>query len=145
MKKANKNLMCFISEYNVLLSLFALYVFMTHALEIQNCIVKLLLGYPCPGCGMSRAAFALMRFDFAEAFRYNPFIYLFPFAVFGIAFKDNNIIQKWIKKPLIWSIILIVIILTYILRFIFIYPNAPMDYYPNNLLAFIFSLFKKGA
>lgn len=32
------------------------------------CVFKGLTGIPCPGCGTTRAALALARFDFAEAF-----------------------------------------------------------------------------
>lgn len=35
------------------------------------CPVKALFKIPCPGCGMTRAAKALMRFDISAAFRYN--------------------------------------------------------------------------
>lgn len=35
------------------------------------CIYKMLLNIDCAGCGMSRAAAALLRLDFAAAFSYN--------------------------------------------------------------------------
>lgn len=41
-----------------------------------SCPFKLLLGIDCPGCGLTRAALALLRLDFAAAFRFNPCIYL---------------------------------------------------------------------
>ncbi|MDE5715009.1 MAG: DUF2752 domain-containing protein [Anaeroplasmataceae bacterium] len=142
MKKGINNIMIFISEYNIPLSLFALYVFVTHALGIQNCILKLLIGYPCPGCGMSRAAFSLLRLDFIAAFHYNPFIFLLPFLFLGIALKQNQFVKKIMKSPWVWISITIVIFIVYILRFVYIYPNAPMDYYRNNLFSFILSIFK---
>ena len=40
-----------------------------------SCPFKLLLGIDCPGCGLTRAALALLRLDFAAAFRFNPCIY----------------------------------------------------------------------
>ena len=36
------------------------------------CLFNQVTGFLCPGCGTSRMALALMRFDFQEAFRYNP-------------------------------------------------------------------------
>ena len=52
-----------------------------------SCPLQHFTGIPCPGCGMSRAGFALLRLDFAAAFRYHPMIYVLPpvllYALFG--------------------------------------------------------------
>ena len=37
-----------------------------------TCPVKHFLGVSCPGCGMTRACFSALRFDFAAAFYYHP-------------------------------------------------------------------------
>ncbi|MCL2566173.1 MAG: DUF2752 domain-containing protein [Defluviitaleaceae bacterium] len=57
-----------------------------------------LLGLPCPACGLTRAAFSLIRLDFRGAAAYNPMIfaalpafyfyhkkYLIPFAIIVLA------------------------------------------------------------
>ena len=51
-----------------------------------GCPLQHFTGVPCPGCGMSRAAFALLRLDFAEAWSWNPgLMLLLPFlAVLGL-------------------------------------------------------------
>ncbi|MDO4485104.1 MAG: DUF2752 domain-containing protein [Bacillota bacterium] len=36
------------------------------------CLFNQITGLQCPGCGTSRMALAVMRFDFAEGFMYNP-------------------------------------------------------------------------
>ena len=43
-----------------------------------TCPIKYLTGVSCPGCGMSRALFHMMRFDFASAFHYHPLCFLLP-------------------------------------------------------------------
>ena len=37
-----------------------------------SCPVKTFAGFPCPGCGTTRAALALADFDFAAAFAVSP-------------------------------------------------------------------------
>jgi len=42
------------------------------ALPTPRCIFHTLTGLPCPTCGMTRAAQALLRGDFSAAFGWNP-------------------------------------------------------------------------
>ena len=41
------------------------------------CILSIVTGLPCPGCGMSRALTLLLKGDFAGAWNMNPGIYGF--------------------------------------------------------------------
>ncbi len=43
-----------------------------------TCPIKWLTGVSCPGCGMSRACFSLLRFDFPAAFGYHPVVFAMP-------------------------------------------------------------------
>ncbi len=50
-----------------------------------TCPIKYVSGISCPGCGMSRACFSALRFDFRAAFAYHPlWILLLPFAITAI-------------------------------------------------------------
>jgi len=46
-----------------------------------GCPFRVFLGITCPGCGMSRAAEALLKFDFSLAFQMHPLIFFMPFAL----------------------------------------------------------------
>ncbi|MEM9290493.1 MAG: DUF2752 domain-containing protein [Acidobacteriota bacterium] len=39
---------------------------------LPGCPTKLVTGYPCPGCGTTRAALAMAHFDFGAAFAVSP-------------------------------------------------------------------------
>lgn len=43
-----------------------------------SCIFKEILGFKCPGCGMTRALIALIRFDFKAAFEYHFMVWSVP-------------------------------------------------------------------
>ena len=45
-----------------------------------GCPIRLLTGISCPGCGMSRAVFALVKLDLALAFEMHPLVFLLPLA-----------------------------------------------------------------
>jgi len=47
--------------------------------HLPPCLLRTLTGIRCPGCGMTHSVYALIRFDFIEAFRQNaaiPFLLL---------------------------------------------------------------------
>ncbi|MDE6408336.1 MAG: DUF2752 domain-containing protein [Anaeroplasmataceae bacterium] len=142
MKRAFQNIINFLIQFNIPICLFGLYVFITHAFGWQNCIIKLTIGYPCPGCGMSRAMFALLQFDFVKAFQYNPFVFALPIVGIAIAFQHVSIIKKILNNKWICLALIGMVFIVYILRFVYVYPKVPMDYYKYNLLSLIISIFK---
>lgn len=40
------------------------------------CLIHNFFGKECPGCGMTRAMFSLMHFDFAAAWSYNRIVFI---------------------------------------------------------------------
>ncbi len=47
-----------------------------------KCPFYILTGYQCPACGVQRAAYQLLHFNFKEAFCYNPFLVIsIPYAL----------------------------------------------------------------
>lgn len=55
---------------------------------MPGCYFRKLTDLECPGCGMTRATYALLNGRFAEAFRLNPVgIILFPLAMIGLGFE----------------------------------------------------------
>ena len=52
---------------------------------MPRCMLRTLTGYDCPGCGMQRAAHAMLHGDINAAWHYNPFLFfLMPV---GIAYS----------------------------------------------------------
>ena len=43
-----------------------------------GCPFRYFFGICCPGCGMTRAAFSIIKLDFAGAFHYHPLIFIMP-------------------------------------------------------------------
>lgn len=61
------------------------------------CMSNKIFGINCPGCGMTRAAIAMMRLDFGEAIKYNAFsIILLPMLFIGAVLV---IWEAIFKKP----------------------------------------------
>lgn len=81
------------------------------------CIFHKLTGYYCPGCGITRCLFSILKLDFYQAFMYNQFVFiLLPFLGIGILYKFYLYIvgkqDQLIKKipNIVWILLLIITI-----------------------------------
>ncbi len=98
------------------------------------CIIKLLTGLYCPGCGAGRACFSILHGKFFDAFCYNPLlVILLPFAGGYIAARGidwavtgGNHIDRKISIKLLLAVLIIILVYG-ILR------NTPI--FPFSLLA----------
>ena len=106
------------------------------------CPVVLLCGYPCPGCGITRAFWAFVTLHPVKALHYNP-VYPLWLAVLLAAFWIRYVKGKSLKGlyyPLLFTGV--ITLLVYIYRMIFIFPgDEPMVYVHENLFSIIRSFF----
>lgn len=114
--------------------LYLIYALIMNILKLESCPVKLLIGLPCPGCGMTRAVICLLKLDFKGSFRYNALWLILLFIVVVAILKKYGIFKKLYYSRVFWMVIGATILTYYILRLIYVYPNEPMDYYYFNLL-----------
>lgn len=64
-----------------------------------GCLVKLLTGFDCPGCGGTRAAWYLLQGDLPAAARHHlVFVFLVPFLIYMYVAWAGNLTFKW-KLP----------------------------------------------
>ena len=69
-----------------------------------GCPLQHFTGIPCPGCGMSRALFALLRLDFGAALRCHPMIYVLPPVVLYTLLGKNPLHgRKTRERVLLWG------------------------------------------
>ncbi len=119
----------------IIIAYFALGRYFLHSL----CPMVMVTGLPCPGCGLTRAGFALLRLDLAGAYRIHPFIY--PIAGYIAVFGWNRYIMgrrmgKKLKAGL--TVLMVLVILFYGWRMWMYFPGEPpMSYYERNLLRFL--------
>ncbi|MBQ7523239.1 MAG: DUF2752 domain-containing protein [Oscillospiraceae bacterium] len=84
-----------------------------------GCVYRRLFGIPCPGCGMGRAIDALLRLDFAAAWRWHPMVFSLPvLAVYLL--KDGPLFRnrRWDTA------LLIAIGVGFLIRYVFIWQNT---------------------
>lgn len=87
-----------------LYGLFAVCLYVSSHLHL-GCPFKMLTGLPCPGCGGTRAFYAIIQGHFAEAILTNPlsvlvtvFAIIAPIWLFIDCLHNTNSLYKMLKK-----------------------------------------------
>lgn len=116
------------------------YIFIASILFDGNiCLFKILFGFPCPSCGMTRAFQELIQFHFVKAFQLHPLIYLVPFLFLFILLIIKH--PKKLVFKFFLSFILLLFFVVYIVRMRTIFPAPPLELYENSVFHRIFHIF----
>ena len=101
-------------------------------------------GYPCPGCGMTRAALRLLRFDFLGAWEMHPFIYAVVILVIMFGINRYLLNEKYnCQLKVIIIFIAFAMIVFYIWRMYTMFPTTtPMTYYNGNCMRRLLNLLR---
>lgn len=115
-----------------------------HLLFEEFCPMVVLTGLPCAGCGMTRAAWELLTFQFADAWQLNPAIFAWvPFVLYCIViryFLGRKV--KYLKTILI--VVLAVTFAVYGYRLIVEFPGTePMVFNENNYFQRLFPKYER--
>ncbi len=83
-----KQLLADIQRFWLAIALASLYLLISNYFFHTPCPIAILLHFPCPGCGMTRACRALFQCRFAEAAHYHAMIFLWlPLAIYYGIFR----------------------------------------------------------
>ena len=105
------------------------------------CASKLLCGFPCPFCGLTRAGIKLITFDFESAWALNPLIYYI--AILLILWIIHRYLGL-ISKRLIIALLIVLVITSiplYVYRLNNLFPHTePMTYREANLFKILYDI-----
>ena len=110
------------------------------------CILSIVTGLPCPGCGMSRALTLLLKGDFAGAWNMNPGIYGFIILSLYITYALIRRVPEHDNKLFNCLIYIIggLMIFRYIYGMIMYFPDRePFVYRDSCVLSFVVSFLKR--
>ncbi len=107
-----------IIKYLSIIGAITLYIVLMNVIFGSSCLIKNLIHFPCPFCGMTRAHIAALNLDFITALRYHPMFFIgLPFL--ALVLFEENFTGK-VKKISNITVITIglLFILIYIIRLI---------------------------
>lgn len=99
------------------------------------CPIVLFTGFPCPGCGITRAAVLLLTGRWPQAWRMNPVI--FPIIIAILYFGINRYFLGRKARGMKWIVvgIAVLLVIVYILRMGQYFPGRePYSYHSGNVL-----------
>lgn len=135
LSRAFKRLCADLRQYRLFIAALILCGAIAGLLFQKICILRIVTGYPCPGCGMTRAFWLLITLRWPEAFAMNPMIFVWaPLIVWAFV---NRYFRAGKARPLTTLLIAagLLSLAVYALRMAMLYPDAPpLTYDADNLL-----------
>lgn len=100
-----------------------------------GCMVKYVTGFPCPGCGTTRAVIAFAQGHLVEAFYWHPLFWLtVPLLLVGM-FMGGRFFKKEKSGKFFWLTLTLMYLSVYAVRMVLLFPDTPpMDYKEQSLL-----------
>lgn len=131
-------------RYRVLIAVLIVFAAAAVLLFHRICIFTILCGYPCPGCGISRAFLSLVTLHWKEAFAMNPMIFIWVPLIACTAFNRYFMGRKTRHFTALFITAGLLSLVLYGVRMVFLYPDtAPMTYFEQNVFHVIKSWFQR--
>lgn len=130
-----------IKNFRIAILLFAVYNIVVRKIFKAFCPQLILTGFPCAGCGMTRAVFYILTGRFERGMRLNPAA--LPWIMFLAWFFWNRYVRGARPKNMMrrLGVLGAVTLLIYIYRMANCFPgDPPMVYYTNNIMQKLISL-----
>lgn len=99
------------------------------------CPVETIIGIPCPGCGMTTAIYYVLHLDFKTALYFHPlvFVCIGYLILVGILYLKHQTFDIPMIKRLT-TVFVVLLLLAYGYRMLYVYPNYPMPYNEQSIL-----------
>lgn len=133
-----------IKEYGMAGVIFLVYMIAVNLLFHAFCPSVVITGFPCPGCGLTRAAGYLVTGRLKQAWEMNPVI--FPIATVAVYFGICRYLLGRKAKGLTALLIAVFVLLcvSFVVRMYLYFPNKePCVYLENNLLERIVPFYRQ--
>lgn len=124
-----------VRNYKEVIVIFSIYYIFMHKVFSAFCPAVLLTGFPCAGCGMTRAVILMLAGQFMRSWRLNPMA--LPVIIFALYCMIQRYCRgkkvKGFKTGL--AVLCIGMLAAYIYRMLTLFPGRPPYVYtPGNFL-----------
>lgn len=132
-----------IREYGMAAVALAIYTVIVNLLFHAFCPLVIVSGFPCPGCGFTRATVYFLTGQWQQAWRMNPLIFPIMLTVFYFGWNRYLLGRKAAGIKEIMIVLFVLLLLVYCVRMYLYFPNrVPYVYMEDNVLERIFPFYQ---
>lgn len=123
-----------IKKYHVSIILLLIYYIASNHFFGYFCPSQVIIGLPCPACGMTRALIALLTLNVEKAFYYHPMIF-FVAPLLAVYFYYKIRKPEKVKKLFYPALIIILLsVFLFVFRVLKAPGQAPLEFNRHNIL-----------
>lgn len=137
-------IMADIKEYGMAAVAVLIYTVAVNLIFHAFCPLVIFCGFPCPGCGASRAAVCFITGQWRQAWQLNPVV--FPIAlVAGYFFLNRYLLGRKARGiKALMAVVMALLVVVYCVRMYLHFPNqVPYVYTEHNVLARFFPFYEQ--
>ena len=131
-----------VKEYGMAAVALLIYTVVVNLVFRAFCPLVIFTGFPCPGCGITRASVCFLAGRWGQAWRLNPVV--FPVMAAAVYFAVNRYLLGKRARGFKWMIgaILVLLLVVYGIRMYLYFPEqVPYIYTHDNILARMFPFY----
>lgn len=131
-----------VKEYGMAVVALLIYTVVVNLVFRAFCPLVIFTGFPCPGCGITRASVCFLAGRWGQAWRLNPVV--FPVMAAAVYFAVNRYLLGKRARGFKWMIIAVFVLLlaVYCIRMYLYFPErVPYIYTHDNILARMFPFY----
>ena len=154
MQSSGKKILSIFSVVLLILAVMGMYSLITG--KFQLCIFRIFTGFPCPGCGLTRALIALLKGKWQISLQYHPLLLPVLFTLLT-AFAAHTA-EKFPRLKLLhfftalntskyfYPVIFAIIMVLYLYRMFTLFPGGPdpMTYDFSSIAGKLYTIFFSG-
>lgn len=133
-----------VKKYGMVLVVFIIYAVIVNLVFRAFCPVVIFCGFPCPGCGVTRAAACLITGRWQQAWQFNPVI--FVIAVTAVYFICCRYLlgKKAVALRQLIAVVFVLLLTVYVIRMKLYFPGrAPYIYTEGSMLERILPFYRQ--
>lgn len=133
-----------VKEYGMAVVVVFVYTIITNLVFHAFCPVVIVSGFPCPGCGITRATVCLLTGRWQQAWQLNPVIFAIVLA--AVWFCVNRYLLGRKTAGIKWMIAAVFVLLfgVYVVRMYMYFPDrTPYVYTQDNMLAHMLPFYQQ--
>lgn len=133
-----------VKQYGMAVVVLIAYTVIVNLVFHAFCPVVIFCGFPCPGCGITRAAVCFMTGRWQQVWQLNPVIYAIAVTTAYFIYRRYLLGTKVVGLKWLITVVFVLLAVVYIVRMYLYFPDrAPYVYMEENMLARILPFYQQ--